>query len=160
MLNAENESERDRLTRKWRDHKIQELRFVGTVVSWPGSKLVGSRTLTMTFITEGALLAGCLASTGSWPDVLPSNVDKPWTVRATWHSGLIFALFAVIVSCQQSMKLHHLSAYCDGLNQFRVCLGKGPGRDGKCPSGLQMYAWETSLLFLTASIICAIAGLT
>jgi hypothetical protein len=33
MLNAEDSEERDDLTTKWRDHKIQELNFVGTVVS-------------------------------------------------------------------------------------------------------------------------------
>lgn len=32
MLNCENEEERDDLTQKWRDHKLQELNFIGTVV--------------------------------------------------------------------------------------------------------------------------------
>lgn len=35
MLNAEDELERDDFTRNWRDHKIEELRFVGTVVRSP-----------------------------------------------------------------------------------------------------------------------------
>lgn len=33
MLNADTEEERDQLTRNWRDHKAEELNFVGTVVS-------------------------------------------------------------------------------------------------------------------------------
>lgn len=33
MLNAATEEERDDLTRRWRDHKIAELNFVGTLVS-------------------------------------------------------------------------------------------------------------------------------
>lgn len=32
LLNAETEEERDRLTEKWRDHKLEELNFVGIVV--------------------------------------------------------------------------------------------------------------------------------
>jgi hypothetical protein len=35
MLNCEDDAERDELTRKWRDHKLQELNFVGTVVRLP-----------------------------------------------------------------------------------------------------------------------------
>lgn len=33
MLNEEQQEEKDELTRRWRDHKIEELNFVGTVVS-------------------------------------------------------------------------------------------------------------------------------
>ena len=33
LLNAEDPKERDELTRQWRDHKLQELNFVGIVVS-------------------------------------------------------------------------------------------------------------------------------
>lgn len=32
MLNCENVDQRDELTKNWRDHKLQELNFVGTVV--------------------------------------------------------------------------------------------------------------------------------
>lgn len=34
LLNAEDLGERDHLTREWRDHKLQELNFVGVVVRW------------------------------------------------------------------------------------------------------------------------------
>jgi hypothetical protein len=108
---------------------------------------------------KGALLAACLASTGSWPNVLPNDRDKPWEVRAFWYSGLVFALFAVIISCQQSVRLHRLAAHRDGLKYIRASLTeKGP--DGPRPLVLQLYAWEASVLCLTASIICAITGLT
>lgn len=33
MLNSDTLQERDQLTREWRDHKVEELNFVGTVVS-------------------------------------------------------------------------------------------------------------------------------
>lgn len=32
MLNCEDVDQRDELTKNWRDHKLQELNFVGTVV--------------------------------------------------------------------------------------------------------------------------------
>lgn len=34
MVNAEDHEERDRLTRNWRNHKIEELSFVGTAVRY------------------------------------------------------------------------------------------------------------------------------
>ncbi|KAH6892596.1 hypothetical protein B0T10DRAFT_483958 [Thelonectria olida] len=139
MANGQDVEQRDELTRNWRDHKIEELRFVGTV---------------------GALLAGCLASTGSWPNILPHDRDKPWGVRACWYSGLVFALFAVVISCQQSMRLHRLSAHRDGLKYIRASLTGQKGPDGLRPLVLQLYAWEASLVCLTGSIICAITGLT
>lgn len=33
LLNAETEERRDELTEKWRDHKLEELNFIGIVVS-------------------------------------------------------------------------------------------------------------------------------
>lgn len=33
LLNAETEEHRDKLTEKWRDHKLEELNFIGIVVS-------------------------------------------------------------------------------------------------------------------------------
>lgn len=33
LLNADTRDERDRLTEKWRDHKLSELNFIGVVVS-------------------------------------------------------------------------------------------------------------------------------
>jgi len=33
LLNTEDKAERDELTRQWRDHKLEELNFVGIVVS-------------------------------------------------------------------------------------------------------------------------------
>jgi len=43
LLNAPTKAERDELTKRWCDHKLEELNFVGVV---------------------GALLTGCLTSTG------------------------------------------------------------------------------------------------
>jgi hypothetical protein len=161
LLNANDKDERDQLTRQWRDHKIQELSFIGTVVrALIARKPIQHSSLTSWTNIQGALLAGCLASAGSWPDVLPDQRDKPWVVRASWQSGLVFALFAVIVSCQQSMRLHRLSAHRDGLKYIRTSLATRMGPVSTAPSQLQVYAWDTSILFLIGSIICAITGLT
>lgn len=37
MLNSDSNEQRDQLTREWRDHKVEELNFVGTVV---GARLI------------------------------------------------------------------------------------------------------------------------
>jgi hypothetical protein len=34
LLNAEDDKERDELTQRWKDNKLQELSFVGIVVSY------------------------------------------------------------------------------------------------------------------------------
>ena len=37
LLNAEEDKERDELTQRWKQNKLQELNFVGIVVSYPSS---------------------------------------------------------------------------------------------------------------------------
>ncbi|KAG5661755.1 hypothetical protein KAF25_003994 [Fusarium avenaceum] len=140
MLNEDDKDKKDEMTKNWRNHKLQELSFVGTL---------------------GALLASCLSSTSSWPDVLPNGRNKPWTVRTLWFSGLVFALFSVVVAGIQSMRLHRLSAHPDGLKMIRSSLGRKRLYDSKSlPSLLQVYAWEFSLAFLVLSVSCMVLGLT
>ncbi|EXM00481.1 hypothetical protein NOF04DRAFT_1400018 [Fusarium oxysporum II5] len=140
MLNEDDQTQKDEMTKNWRDHKLQELNFVGTL---------------------GALLASCLSTTGSWPDVLPNGRNKPWSVRTMWFSGLVFALFSVVIAGVQSMRLHRLSAHPDGLSLIRNSLVRKRQSDNKSrPSWLQVYAWEFSLAFLVLAIFCMIIGLT
>lgn len=139
MLNAEDREEQDELTKNWRDHKLEELNFIGTV---------------------GALLASCLSSTSAWPDVLNNGRDKPWTVRSLWFSGLVFALFSVVIAGLQSMRLHRLSAHRDGLALIRAGLGRRRGPNGETrPHWLQVYAWEFSLGFLVTSVMLMVTGI-
>jgi hypothetical protein len=78
-----------------------------------------------------------------------------------WFSGLVFALFSVVVAGIQSMRLHRLSAHPDGLKIIRHSLGRKRLSDNKSlPSWLQVYAWEFSLAFLVLSVLCLIVGLT
>ncbi|KAF4966750.1 hypothetical protein FSARC_5615 [Fusarium sarcochroum] len=140
MLNEDDAKQKDEMTKNWRDHKLQELNFVGTL---------------------GALLASCLSSTNSWPDVLDNGRNKPWPVRTLWFSGLVFALFSVVIAGVQSMRLHRLSAHPDGLYFIRNGLGRKRRSDNKAyPNWLQVYAWEFSLAFLVLSVLCLVVGLT
>ncbi|KAJ4253875.1 hypothetical protein NW762_010272 [Fusarium torreyae] len=140
MLNEDDDKQKDELTKNWRNHKLEELNFVGTL---------------------GALLASCLSSTNSWPDVLSNGRNKPWPVRTLWFSGLVFALFSVVIAGIQSMRLHRLSAHPDGLQFIRNGLGRKRRSDNKAhPNWLQVYAWEFSLAFLVLSVLCLVVGLT
>lgn len=123
-------------------------------------------------VSKGALLASCLSSTSAWPDVLNNGRDKPWSVRALWFSGLVFALFAVMIAGLQSMRLHRLSSHRDGLAKIRAGLAGGsrgrPKNDGEAGRGglrdrlplrLQIYAWDASHAFLVLSVILMITGI-
>lgn len=82
-------------------------------------------------------------------------------MRTLWFSGLVFALFSVVVAGIQSMRLHRLSAHPDGLKMIRNSLGRKRLSDNKSlPSLLQVYAWEFSLAFLVLSVSCMVVGLT
>nr|POF27671.1 hypothetical protein CFP56_71480 [Quercus suber] len=142
LLIAEDEEERDRLTEQWRDHKLQELNFVGIV---------------------GALLTGCLTSTGSWPTILHNGRETPWPVRLCWYTGIVFGLFSVLTAAQQSIRLHRLSAHRDALANIRHFMGsKSQGPDGRVivrPRRLQIYGWQTGLMFLTLSVAAMVVGM-
>ena len=143
LLAAETEQERDELTKQWRDHKLEELNFVGVV---------------------GALLAGCLTSTGSWPTILPNGKSSPWTVQTCWYTGIVFALFAVLTAAQQSVRLHRLSAHKHGLKSIRdVMTSRQRSAAGSIelrPRRLQIIGWQASIIFLTMSVLTMIAGMT
>ncbi|KAK6068492.1 hypothetical protein SCUP234_07630 [Seiridium cupressi] len=139
ILNEDDAEEQDRLTEKWRDHKLQELNFIGVV---------------------GALLAGVLTSTGSWPTILSNGNRQPWEVRAFWFCGITFALFSVLIAAQQTLRLHRLSAHRDGLAYIRKCMAGQRGRDGQIkPRSVQVYAWQASTALLTAAVFCMICGM-
>lgn len=113
----------------------------------------------LTIAVQGALLASCLSSTSAWPDVLNNGRDKPWFVRALWFSGLVFALFSVLIAGLQSMRLHRLSAHRDGLRKIRAGL-RGVKTDGTDrPGRLQVYAWEASPMFLLVSVALMVVGI-
>ncbi|KAI0143039.1 hypothetical protein GGR57DRAFT_508376 [Xylariaceae sp. FL1272] len=144
ILNTPDTEKQDELTRRWMDHKLEELNFVGLV---------------------GGLLSGCLTSTGSWPDVLDNGREKPWVVKAFWHSGIIFAVFAVLIAMMQGLRLHRLSAHRDGLELIRKSMAKGGDtntfdhNNEVRPKTSLVYAWQASFSFLVAAVFCLIAGM-
>jgi hypothetical protein len=142
LLMAETEQERDELTKQWRDHKLEELNFVGVV---------------------GALLAGCLTNTGSWPTILPNGRSSPWTVQTCWYTGIVFALFSVLTAAQQSVRLHRLSAHKHGLKSIRdVMTSRYRTAEGSVeirPRRLQVMGWQASIMFLTMSVLTMISGM-
>ncbi|KAK6708499.1 hypothetical protein SNK04_009465 [Fusarium graminearum] len=86
MLNEDDKELKDEMTKNWRNHKLEELNFVGTL---------------------GALLASCLSSTSSWPDVLPNGKSKPWLPEASeWWDGN-----AKVIHSLQSTHKHDISGF-------------------------------------------------
>ncbi|KAI9733647.1 MAG: hypothetical protein M1834_003249 [Cirrosporium novae-zelandiae] len=140
LLNAHDEQDRDHLTNRWKENKLAELNFVGIV---------------------GALLAGVLTSTGSWPNILPDGSPTPWTVRSCWYCGIILALLSVVTAAQQSIRLHRLSGHRDAEEKIRSLLSKKyTGADGQIlPRIAQIYAWQLAVLFLTASVLAMFVGM-
>ncbi|KAJ4304825.1 hypothetical protein N0V90_000353 [Kalmusia sp. IMI 367209] len=141
LLNNTDEEEQNELTTKWRDHKLNELSFIGVV---------------------SPLVAVCLVSTGSWPEIS----SKPWYIRAIWYCGIIFALFSVLTAAQQSLRLHRLSAHRDGLHLIRLCLVRDRKRldseEGQLklvPKPFQVWSWQSSMMFLIMSVACLLVGM-
>ncbi|KAH7398555.1 hypothetical protein BKA66DRAFT_508853 [Pyrenochaeta sp. MPI-SDFR-AT-0127] len=145
LLNTEDSEEQDRLTMRWRDNKLSELSFVGVVA---------------------ALLAGVLTSTGSWPNILPNGEKSPWSVRTSWYCGIILALFSILTTADQTVRLHRLSSHRDGLDNIRKLLAKTNGErrhsaktGRRVPSLLQLLTWQMPVMFLTSATICMIVGM-
>ncbi|KAH7073145.1 hypothetical protein BKA63DRAFT_417148 [Paraphoma chrysanthemicola] len=145
LLNAEDEGEKDHLTKLWRDNKLSELSFVGVV---------------------SALLAGVLTSTGSWPNILPNGEKSPWSVRTSWYCGIILALFSILSAADQTVRLHRLSSHRDGLKNIRKLLAKTNGEQRrsrktgrKTPSLMQIMTWQMPVMFLTTATLCMIVGM-
>ncbi|KAF2688106.1 hypothetical protein K458DRAFT_385677 [Lentithecium fluviatile CBS 122367] len=141
LLNTEDPEERDRLTEKWKDTRLNELSFVGVVA---------------------ALLAGVLTSTGSWPDILPNGRQSPWPVRTSWYCGIILSLFSLLTAADQTVRLYRISSHRDGHQNLRRLLAKSDGgrKVGKLrPSMGQLYTWQMPVMFLTTATICMIVGM-
>ncbi|KAF2686088.1 hypothetical protein K458DRAFT_441723 [Lentithecium fluviatile CBS 122367] len=141
LLNCDSAEERDKLTMQWRDHKLNELSFIGVV---------------------SPLTAVCLVSTGSWPEISA----KPWYIRAIWYCGIIFALFSVLTAAQQSLRLHRLSAHREGLHYIRLCLVRDRKRldseEGQLklvPRPFQVWSWQSSMMFLIMAVCCLLFGM-
>lgn len=145
LLNCDDPQEQDKLTKQWRDHKLSELSFIGVV---------------------SPLVAVCLVSTGSWPDILPADNSKSWFIRAVWFAGIVFAVFSVLTATQQTLRLHRLSAHRDGLHYIRLCLVRDripleseEGQMKLVPRRFQVWSWQSAMVFLLMAVTCLLAGM-
>ncbi|KAK5171211.1 uncharacterized protein LTR77_004355 [Saxophila tyrrhenica] len=140
LLNADEDKERDELTQRWKDNKLQELSFIGVV---------------------GGLLANVLTSTNSWPDVLQNGRSTPWVVRSCWFCGIIFALASVLTAASQSIRLHRMSCRPDANASIRGLLGiKSLKSNGeKIPRRAQVWIWQMGVLYLMISVLFMIIGM-
>ncbi|KAF2420736.1 hypothetical protein EJ08DRAFT_702330 [Tothia fuscella] len=140
LLNEANKTKRDQLVEKWRDHKLQELNFVGVVA---------------------ALLTGCLTSTGSWPNILAGDDRQPWQIRTCWYVGIIFGLASILSAAGQTIRLHRISAHQEAPTRLRLLLkGKARRTNGYIiPSRFRMYIWQLPVVFLTCAVVCMIVGI-
>ncbi|KAL1600766.1 hypothetical protein SLS60_007154 [Paraconiothyrium brasiliense] len=141
LLNSTDAEEQENLTRQWRDHKLEELSFIGVV---------------------SPLTAVCLVSTGSWDEIS----SKGWYIRAIWYSGIVFALFSVLTATQQTLRLHRLSAHKDGLHLTRLCLVRDrkpldseEGQAKLVPKPFQVWSWQSSMMFLLMAVACLLVGM-
>lgn len=92
--------------------------------------------------------------------MLANGNRQPWPCRAFWYCGILFALAAVLVAAQQTIRLHRLSAHPHGLAYIRSCLFGRRRRDGLLvPGKLQIYAWQASVMMLTAAVACMVVGM-
>ncbi|KAF2791426.1 hypothetical protein K505DRAFT_248971 [Melanomma pulvis-pyrius CBS 109.77] len=144
LLNAEDPEERDRLTERWRDNRLDELSFVGVVA---------------------ALLAGVLTSTGSWPNITSGEQDA-WHVRTSWYCGIILSLFSLLTAADQTVRLHRMSSHRNALNNIRNLLAMPDGKRRRSksthrlqPKTSQVYAWQLPVIFLTTATLAMIVGM-
>ncbi|KAK5169920.1 uncharacterized protein LTR77_005898 [Saxophila tyrrhenica] len=141
MLNAEDTDERDRMTERWKDNKLQELNFIGIV---------------------GGLMATVMTATGDWPQVFRTEENtKPWAVRACWFCGLTLALASVLTSASQSIRLHRLSCRTDANAAIRALLSSTKrGKNGEIlPRPTHIYLWQMGAVYLMISVMILIAGI-
>lgn len=123
--------------------------------------LLGRSLIALADVDKGALLAGCLTSTGDWPNVLGNGQQQPWTTKTFWYAGIVCALFSVLTAAQQSMRLHRLCAHRDGLQRIRNCM-MHPEVDKHGlyrPRRWRVYTWQISPILLALSVLCMIAGM-
>jgi hypothetical protein len=113
-------------------------------------------------ITQAALLAGVLTSTGSWPTILTNGKQSPWFVRTAWYCGIILSLLSIISAADQTVRLHRLSSHRDGLANIHKLLSKRSTvkRTGRrAPSLLQIMTWQMPVMFLITATICMVVGM-
>lgn len=105
---------------------------------------------------QSALVAGVISGAFSWYNVEQTH----WCTRATWYSGLIFALASISASGLCSGSLLRLKCHPDSTSRVRTVLGY-PSRHSHewTPRALQSWIWGVPGLLLKLSVLWFLVGL-
>ena len=98
-----------------------------------------------------------ISSAFSWYNVTTS----PWSTKALWYSGLLFAMASITAAGVHSAGLHRLGVHPSWQTKLRETLGT-PVRNNPTewrPRALQPLMWQTPNFLLKLSIVCFIVGL-
>ncbi|CAC9889992.1 unnamed protein product [Aureobasidium pullulans] len=102
-----------------------------------------------------------LSGTGSWPVIQPNGKISPWTVRACWYCGILFAVAAVLTALQQSIRLHRLSCHQHpGKYIRRLISQQHPDRNGLILARKShVMLWQCGTYFLSLSALSMLVGM-
>jgi hypothetical protein len=98
-----------------------------------------------------------ISSAFSWYNTTTS----PWSTKALWYSGLLFAMASITAAGVHSAGLHRLGVHPSWQTKLRETLGT-PVRNNPTewrPRALQPLMWQTPNFLLKLSIVCFIVGL-
>ena len=103
------------------------------------------------------LLAGVISSAFSWYNV----TESPWSTRALWYCGLVFALAALTTAGVHSAGLHRLACHPDWRDKLQEILGTpiNGNLSRWRPRPLQPVMWQTPSFMLKLSMTCFLIGL-
>lgn len=158
ILNEADEAQRNKLLEIWVQHRFADLERINITVSriW---FLLASQRAAQT--RKGVLVAGVISSAFSWYNITSS----PWSTRAIWYCGLLFAMAAITTAGVHSAGLHRLGCHPEWHSKLQKTLGVPtdspmiPGQGGWRPRMLQPVMWQTPGFLLKLSITCFLVGL-
>lgn len=138
ILNEPDGHQRHKLIATWKENRLADLERINLI---------------------GALVAGVITSAFSWPSITQS----PWSTRAFWYSGLLFAMAAVTTGGVHSAGLRRLGCHPEWQEKLRETLGTVVDGHGHRyhwkPRPLQPLIWQTPNFMLKLSITCFLVGL-
>ncbi|RMX84719.1 hypothetical protein D0869_04365 [Hortaea werneckii] len=131
-LTADTLEQRDELTKQWRDHKLEELNFIGVV---------------------GALLAGCLTK---WPEFSLDCAD----LLVHWHRLRPLCCPYCCSAIHPAPRLSAHKDSLKNIRHYMGCkVRDSEGVSRIKPRRFQVYGWQASIMFLTLSVAALIIGM-
>jgi hypothetical protein len=152
ILNETDETRRNELLGTWVQHRFADLERINITVC-PNR----FQAQILILHSQGVLVAGVISSAFSWYNITSS----PWSTRALWYCGLLFALAAITTAGVHSAGLHRLGCHPDWHAKLQQTLGVPvlSGRGGWRPRTLQPVMWQTPGFLLKLSITSFLIGL-